>query len=456
MMKLSPQLHHLYAKCWILALGIILALAIRFLGIPVIVEIPPILIPEMDLMAHSASLQDAQALFSSNQISRTWGWALVALAIIAIPLYYKKTPLSTLLKTIHLSALAWILLIILSAYSPPESAPQLIIPSVAHLILCWLCFELGYCLLSQYPQQIKTMLWITCIGLIPVFLAAFQQHYGGLAAMRDSVFANASPDTLPEDFVRRLTSIRVYGTMVYPNSLAGLILLMLPACLYSLWELPAKIPQIIRLLLVGILGYMGCAAFFWSGSKTAWLVCLILGIITLFLKAKITNKYKLITGAGILCIGLIAFALTFSDYFKRGATSMSARFTYWNAAALNIQEHPLLGSGPGTFAIPYQKVKTPEDEMARLCHNDYLEQATDSGIPAAIAYLLFIAACFTLLWRQWKQHTPLEFCILLGITGFALQGFNEFSLYIPAIAWPFFILLGFLVAKTFYHKKPCL
>ena len=103
-----------------------------------------------------------------------------------------------------------------------------------------------------------------------------------------------------------------------------------------------------------------------------------------------------------------------------------------------------MGSGPGTFAIPYQNTKSPESEMARLCHNDYLEQATDSGLPAGISYLLFISGNIILIWSRQKHFTSIQLSLALGVTAFALQGVSEFSLYIPAIAWPFFILLGFM------------
>jgi len=78
-------------------------------------------------------------------------------------------------------------------------------------------------------------------------------------------------------------------------------------------------------------------------------------------------------------------------FFKTGATSVSARFDYWRAAIQIAKFHPLFGTGPGTFQIPYEKIKRPEAEMARLTHNDYLQQASDSGIPGFLLYTSFIA-----------------------------------------------------------------
>jgi len=427
-----------YARFWLIALGVFFLLVIRFLGIPVILEHIDISAPQMQLLAEAASARSTGELLSTNASSSLWGLGVIALALAAIPLLHKNS--LSFPKSIFIPALIWILWVGLSTLNTLDA--NLSLPSAFHLFLCLVCFLMGYAVLRNTEENQRPLLWILGAALVPVLLIAFQQHYSGLEAMRQRVFALVPPENLPEDLLRRLNSNRVYGTLVYPNSLAGLLLLLLPPCLWALWELPAWIPHILRLLVVVALGYMGLAALFWSGSKTAWLICIFLGIITLFIHTKFRLKYKMLAAAIILCAGLVLFGIVFADYFKRGATSVGARFDYWKAAALNIGRNPLLGSGPGTFGIPYQETKSPNSEMARLCHNDYLEQATDSGIPAALAYLAFIGGCFWRIWRKPAELTPLQFCLVLGLSGFALQGFSEFSLYIPAIAWPFFLLLG--------------
>ena len=84
----------------------------------------------------------------------------------------------------------------------------------------------------------------------------------------------------------------------------------------------------------------------------------------------------------------------------------------------------MVGTGPGTFAIPYQALKRPEAEMARLVHNDYLEQATDSGIPAFLLYSLFIASALIVTFRALKptgwdfeSRDFLAFAVWLGLAG---------------------------------------
>ena len=112
----------------------------------------------------------------------------------------------------------------------------------------------------------------------------------------------------------------------------------------------------------------------------------------------------------------------------------------------------MLGTGPGTFQIPYGQIKRPEAEMARLVHNDYLEQASDSGLPGFLLYTAFIITALMASLPSASQpgspssffirHSP--FLIWLGLLGWAAQCLVEFSLQIPALAWPAFALLGYL------------
>ena len=88
----------------------------------------------------------------------------------------------------------------------------------------------------------------------------------------------------------------------------------------------------------------------------------------------------------LMVIGLGIFAVRFHSYFAAGATSVGARFDYWRAAVETTFKHPLLGTGPGTFQRPYAQLKSPAAEMARLAHNDYLEQFSDSGIVGGMFY----------------------------------------------------------------------
>ena len=128
---------------------------------------------------------------------------------------------------------------------------------------------------------------------------------------------------------------------------------------------------------------------------------------------------------------------------------MSARFDYWRAAVHTVRTRPAFGTGPGTFAIAYLQVKRPESEMARLAHNDYLQQASDSGVLGFATYTAFIVGA--LLCGRPRTNNGgtdlIRLAIWLGLLGWAVQGLLEFGLYVPALAWCAFAIMGTLVAQ---------
>jgi O-antigen ligase len=160
----------------------------------------------------------------------------------------------------------------------------------------------------------------------------------------------------------------------------------------------------------------------------------------------------------IVCVvaaaGLAGFFWTYSSFFKRGAPSVGARFDYWRGALQATAARPIAGYGPGAFAVPYSEFKAPESEMARLVHNDYLQQASDSGLPGFALYVSFV---FLALWAAQKsarlvdilsiEDRLVRFAAWLGLCGWALHSFMEFNLYVPAIAWTAFAILGWLCGQ---------
>lgn len=241
---------------------------------------------------------------------------------------------------------------------------------------------------------------------------------------------------------------RVNGTFVYPNALAGAVLMLWPVSLPIAFVRTRRFRTPTRVLVIGLTLFLGGAGLVWSGSKLGWLIALLLLGVWLF-RLPWSKFWKSAVLAAVLLGGLGVFAVRFHNYFAAGATSLGARFDYWRAAAQNTWEHPVIGSGPGTFQRPYGRLKDPNAEMARLTHNDYLEQFSDSGVPGGLAYVAWVALALWVMGRRlWACQQPLAFGVFLGLAGWFIQGIGEFSLYIPGLAWTAFTLLGWLLAVT--------
>jgi hypothetical protein len=235
---------------------------------------------------------------------------------------------------------------------------------------------------------------------------------------------------------------RVMGTLVYPNALAGAILLLFPVSLAVAFGATKKLKPAIRLAVIALAIFLGGAAFFWTGSKLGWLIAL--GTVGIFLlRLGWPKKLKLAAIAAVLIFGLGIFAVRFHNYFATGATSVGARFDYWRAAWQTTAANPVAGSGPGTFQRPYAKLKSPGAEMARLAHNDYLEQFSDSGVVGGLAYAIWIVSALMIVGRHtWKSGDTLAWAVFAGLLGWFVQGLGEFGLFIPALAFTAFTLLG--------------
>ena len=372
---------------------------------------------------------------------------------------------------------AWLGWQLLSFLQTEDRAMSL--ATMIHFASCLAAFYLGLFVLGRM-RLAKLALWGAALGLMLNLADACIEKTGGLEQARKSIIAQIEsgeldPATLPAkardagktippeiekqiatlppgtaakvrqlpiELVKRMYSTRLYGHMFYPNALAGLILLLLPVSLALLlgqgrWRLA-------RAALALGLGALGLACLYWSGSKAGWLIAIAL-LGAWFLHLPVPGKLKLGLAGAAMMLGLAGFAVKYADYFDRGATSVGARFGYWRAAAQTAMEKPLLGTGPGTFQLAYKRHRAPGAEPTRLTHNDYLQQASDSGWPGFVLYAAFIGGAAWVLARR-RLDDPLLIAARLGLLAWALQGFVEFGLYIPALAWPAWLMLGWLLA----------
>jgi hypothetical protein len=392
-----------------------------------------------------------------------WAYALLALlAVLGLSVARWKVPPQPWLLALPL---AWLLWQCLAAAQGVDS--KLAWATVKHFAACVVCFYLGYFALSR-SSSLRPFWTILFCALFLVFVDGWYQHFGGLEETRRYFYLYELPKIkeemreVPPELLKRVNSTRVSSTLFYPNALAGAVLLLLPMALGVIGLARRMFTAGARTFLMVAFGIGGLGCLFWSGSKGGWLLVLILGLLAL-LQLRLPKAARTSLVCAVLVLGLGGFFLRYSGFFQKGATSVTARFDYWRAAAWITFENPVFGTGPGTFVIPYTRIKPPEAESSRLVHNDYLEQASDSGLPGCLFYTAFVAG--VLYWTRPRRVEPspiatkgepaapeaqrdwLRVWVWLGVLGWALQGFMEFGLYIPALAWPAFAFLGWLLGS---------
>jgi hypothetical protein len=328
-------------------------------------------------------------------------------------------------------------------------SPSLTTLTLQHFSACVIFFYLGAFALKgvRNPWPVWTGL---ALALCWIMRSGLEQHFGGLEATRRFLASAKDNLALPSsilnnpDYQKRIASNRIFSTFSNPDAFAGAILLFLPLTLVFLWQITPKVRIGIRWAFVAILGGCGLACLYWSGSKGGWLVTLVVAIIALG-HSTLSLKWKRILIYGVLILGIVGFGVRNAAFFHKQKNSVGARFAYWKVGLRIVAKDPLLGTGPGTFSVPYGQLKRPDDEMARLCHNDYLEQACDSGIPGFAIYAGMIAGYLLWLYRYRAkaiQGYSSYFMAWLGMMGLCLHSLVEYHLYIPSLAWPMFFLLG--------------
>jgi hypothetical protein len=433
-------------------------------------------------------------------------WLLGLTTLVGLPVLRSKPQPPFWLLVLPLVWFAWQL--VASAFSVDFELSR---PALKHFAACITCFYLGLFALSRVDRLWPFFVGLFC-GFTLVIAIGLDQHFGGLEESRRyfyrQLYLYPQAKDVPPEFLKKIASNRIYSTLFYPNTLAGALLLFLPAMLVAGPSLrdrlqsvsSSRIPALAAIIgitladlylyllgskfgwvLVVVLGLIALfpmprwalpslltagtlACLYWSGSKGGWLLMLLLGLIAL-LRVPFAKQLKIVLLTVILVGGLAGFFWKYSGFFRKGATSVVARFDYWRAAVQTAKAHPILGTGPGTFSIPYEQLKRPESEMARLVHNDFLEQASDSGIVGLAAYTVFLAAALIWTFRRTvcpaagytttdPLDTRLRFAVWLGVLGWSLQGLVEFPVYIPALAWPAFTFLGVLLGKTPASEGP--
>jgi O-antigen ligase len=402
------------------------------------------------------------------------GWAYALLAILAVWGLTVASPDSRCPRWLLAMPLLWFVWQLLSSTQTVDG--RLTGPTLMHFGACVTCFYLGFFALGRVERL--TWFWLgLSAGFLLAMAGGWEQHFGGLEATRryfklyqSELFPNGE---VPPEYLKKMASNRIFATFFYPNTLAGGVLLLLAPILGAVSQAKRLFTVGARSFLAAIIASAALACLYWSASKGGWLLMMFLGLIAL-LRLPLTWRLKAVIIAALLIVGLAGFWWRHSAFFERGATSVSARFDYWRAALETARTHPLLGTGPATFSVAYSKLKKPESEMTRLTHNDYLQQASDSGIPGSVSYVLFIAGvlAYTMPFRfrrklpenpanQAEHKRPADpsvgasgsgdwmfFAIWLGVLGWSLQQTAEFGLYIPSLAWPAFTFMGWLTRRT--------
>ncbi len=147
-------------------------------------------------------------------------------------------------------------------------------------------------------------------------------------------------------------------------------------------------------------------------------------------------------------------ALTRFEGLGGELSSQETRLSIWPGTVKLISERPLIGNGLGTFPVaytPYQKAFLTK--FVNHAHNDYLEFASDFGIPVAL--VLFASILFVLIrsiraffWAESRFERNVSLACVGSIAAILLHSLTDFNLCIPANALVLAAILGIALASA--------
>jgi O-antigen ligase len=230
----------------------------------------------------------------------------------------------------------------------------------------------------------KPFLVTLTISVLAISLYGTLQHYTGTTFLRPGQYLYQSDDGL----YRAVGNF--HNPLTFGNYLAIVSVFLLA------WGTLAKVS--VRSIIGAIAGVAGGIVVFFSYERGSALG-LFTGWFALGEALRRKNKYLLIGLVALIVTSGTFLAPQFVERFKKtfatemvdsGATNRDIslrRTTIWGTALRVIKSQPLLGVGAGNFQNAYQRHADPVVVLFfSHAHNDVLNIAATSGIPALIVY----------------------------------------------------------------------
>jgi len=274
--------------------------------------------------------------------------------------------------------------------------------------------------------------------------------------------------------------LRAYGTFAQPNPFAGYLAMTLPvAVALVFWRRPwIGRPNWLTVGAAVASGVCGIALLM-SLSRGAWMG-VVAGLMVLYwVQVKRGGLVILIAAASLgVLLGLDAAHVVPSaisgrldqiiEYFGLFDASrvvptpqnfsIVERMAHWQAAWNMYLARPILGVGPGHYALAYPDFRVNDFWLAPLghAHNIYLNVMAEDGFLGIVAYLAqFVAWLAVILAAHRRAKKPVDRALAAGVlAGFvAVAIHNGFdNLYVHGLNAQFGLLVG-LAASIGRHRS---
>jgi O-antigen ligase len=310
---------------------------------------------------------------------------------------------------------------------------------------------------------------LTIVFLVLMVLALGQSVYGlwQYVSKSDSVLFAARP----EDYHGRAS-----GTYVCPNHLAGFLEMafgiILARIILHRPDISGFGAYVGPKLVEGYVAIVVLLAILGTDSRGSWFAVAI-SLLGFFVWAWIPGQVSRFVLLGLIAFGILLGVMAFSLPSVRERlektfvsppqeeqevtlglrdTTIGLRTYMWAATRRMIADHPLFGTGPGTWEWVHQRYREPALQgRARFAHNDVLQLASDYGLVGA---LLVVGALGCFYWHAGKLSSHVNFSdqrafavgVAFAVTAMVVHSFIDFNLHIPANALLLVVLMALAIS----------
>ena len=412
---------------------------------------------------------------------------IILLLVIGTPLLYARFVYNPwFISTMKIMFFQLLVIIAASLYLLAEGKLRLVksglnYPISAFIIACSISVLSSIDIYTSIYSLFSIILLAGLYSLVPYIVMDMQQIRKIMVSL---IFVSGliSIYSIGQYFGIDLLNLKVVGSGYISgpfenrNVLASFLVFTMPVSIGFLFEMTNKKSKIAT----GLVAILTLIALIFTRTRGAWLG--FIGAMVFFASAKLmsveglkkihkslfTKKSLIIIFLLVICLGL----LIKYDYSKRGSFTKKFlsiadlkdpatrhRFVMWHTGRDIIKEHPLLGTGIGTFKKIHPKYQSKYlrtekygrfEGLSRFAHNDYLEITSDTGILGLGTFLWLIVTLYWVGLKKLKQidqsrySANLLIVTLSSLTAVLIHSFFHYSFYLPTTSMLFWLWLGLL------------
>jgi O-antigen ligase len=252
---------------------------------------------------------------------------------------------------------------------------------------------------------------------------------------------------------------RLTSTFYWANPAAAYFI---PAILIGGWRWITK-----RRPADGIFAAVSATAFWMTDSRGGVLVLALVLVAAVVASRTVRQAWKRLLVFGLITLALgfglsaikshfnhtsIELGSRYSEAAQGESTSVSDRLSYLQSAAQIWWDHPLLGTGAGTFATVHPQYQHRVTDASSDVHNVYVQTLAEQGIVGAMLLAWVILAALLGMWNGVRKH-PERAPIALGTVALLLHAGLDIDARYPALLVLTAVLIG-CVYQPWVRRTP--